>query len=225
MYKCHKCNKEFKAEVGATKCPECHEDFIEIINNEEAKEQAKNNVSSGGIAGLFKAFVSGTRDQVQKLAEAAGGVVTEGAHAAYGVAGGVKPHVSKAISELYSIKDTVIYRKQTDQNGNRAYKEIQLKDAFIPIIRKFGLTDKNNPNHPATEEAINKLEESEVPNDAREKNPETGEEEKPSCHICMCDFEDKAVKAPCGHRYHKDCLFPWLRIHNRCPVCKVLVAK
>ena len=36
------------------------------------------------------------------------------------------------------------------------------------------------------------------------KKLEDGTMEKPSCHICITDFEmkEKAVLLPCGHMYH-----------------------
>ena len=43
-----------------------------------------------------------------------------------------------------------------------------------------------------------------------------------NCSIC---FEaqhvgDLALKLPCGHCFHKNCVYPWLKKHNTCPVCR-----
>lgn len=48
------------------------------------------------------------------------------------------------------------------------------------------------------------------------------EEEEKQCAVCTCDFVtgDQAKQMPCQHIFHPDCIDPWLKRHNTCPICR-----
>ncbi|KAI9102569.1 hypothetical protein DFS34DRAFT_565285, partial [Phlyctochytrium arcticum] len=53
----------------------------------------------------------------------------------------------------------------------------------------------------------------------------------PTCSICVESLIEKDVKGsipvkslakqlPCQHRFHAECIVPWLELHNTCPICR-----
>lgn len=46
--------------------------------------------------------------------------------------------------------------------------------------------------------------------------------ESPECSICLDELTigQPAIRIPCGHLYHEDCVKEWLEKSNECPVCR-----
>lgn len=69
---------------------------------------------------------------------------------------------------------------------------------------------------PASQAAIDKLE-------VRELDEKMlGGESKSRCVICVDEMSvgEKASVLPCSHFFHGECVTPWLKQHNTCPVCR-----
>lgn len=43
-----------------------------------------------------------------------------------------------------------------------------------------------------------------------------------SCPVCKDELKkgEEAMKLPCNHEFHKECLMPWLERANTCPICR-----
>jgi hypothetical protein len=48
------------------------------------------------------------------------------------------------------------------------------------------------------------------------------EEENSECTICLEKLSagDSALRIPCGHIFHEDCVRKWLQSNNQCPMCR-----
>lgn len=78
---------------------------------------------------------------------------------------------------------------------------------------------ENDPNRygtpPASKSAVEKLPDIKI-------NEEMLASDSSQCAVCKDSFElqEEAKQMPCKHIYHKDCILPWLELHNSCPVCR-----
>ncbi|KAE8678999.1 Vacuolar ATP synthase catalytic subunit-related / V-ATPase-related / vacuolar proton pump-related [Hibiscus syriacus] len=75
---------------------------------------------------------------------------------------------------------------------------------------------ENDPSHhgspPAKKEAVEAM-----PNVTIDDNVE--------CCVCLEDIEmgSQAKEMPCKHKFHGECIIPWLELHSSCPVCRFLL--
>ena len=86
------------------------------------------------------------------------------------------------------------------------------------IINHIMMNDNNKyGNPPASQKAIAKLQRFKI---SEKKLKELGFEN--SCSVCKDVFSvnDECLLMPCNHHFHCDCLLPWLKERNSCPVCR-----
>jgi hypothetical protein len=82
------------------------------------------------------------------------------------------------------------------------------------------------PSRPTPEAVVASIPEHVIDTAADEAtNGEAGSRKvNPACPVCLEDFNNgEAVAALplCGHRFHRsECLLPWLKDHDTCPICR-----
>ncbi|GMI84520.1 BCA2 zinc finger ATL 6 [Hibiscus trionum] len=71
----------------------------------------------------------------------------------------------------------------------------------------------NDPNRhgspPAKKEAVQAM-------------PDVTIDDNVQCCVCLEDIEigSQAKEMPCKHKFHGECIIPWLELHSSCPVCR-----
>ena len=74
---------------------------------------------------------------------------------------------------------------------------------------------------PISESALKKLIKFPLSDNYCQKD-KNGKIELPSCCICLNDIQkgEETVLLPCGHMFHWNCCFDWLKNNNTCPMCR-----
>lgn len=94
-------------------------------------------------------------------------------------------------------------------------------EEFIQLLAQRMSEEQEGVSNPTSEETIARIPLVEI-KDQHCKKLDDGTMEAPTCSVCITDFQkgSKNLILPCGHLFHPDCIKPWLKDHNTCPVCR-----
>lgn len=108
-------------------------------------------------------------------------------------------------------------RDQHDQTSNYIDISVELYEpSYFPDII---FTDKRPPG--LTEEEFDHLELEVFKSEGKQDDVSASVD----CSICLEQFCDgiEVVVLHCSHRFHPDCLEPWVRICGDCPYCRTTI--
>ena len=199
-YWCHLCKKEFSHiyENDDVKCSFCGKTFCEIIENEDT-----SNASHPSHFEAFNINNINTQNNINNT------------HNRNGTNNNLNNlnHFNRR-AEIFRRRANHIVEVLANyfliQNSNG--------DNLDNIINHIMLHDTNKyGNPPAAKKAVESLKKYKI---NEEKIKEFGFEN--SCAVCKDEFNigEECLSMPCNHYFHGDCLIPWLKERNSCPVCR-----
>jgi len=223
---CHTCKFEFSAREAPDQvctCPKCNSDFCEEVDINEPHPKTFTPFNYHGNQ-------SRTRQRPARI-----------------IGNNIPRRFSNITSRSRSSNNTSnSSNNNNNQNNNNDASNVAvspgsrlqhmiLSEIFSNLLAPFGGAEpegrsfeqilqyiiENDPNHygtpPASQKAIEKLPSVKITQDML-GNPD----DKPECTVCKDEFklDEEVTEMPCKHRFHNDCLVPWLKQHNSCPVCR-----
>lgn len=188
-------------------CPDCHEDFLEFIDEAEVIEEIANtqpqppppstanprqNPTNTPITltfdfpGLFRE-ITGNED-IQPIMDFAGSIFNR-------------------VTRLFGDGGARNNRQMGDyflgsENQLQALAE-----------RLFRMDRQSLGSPPADENFVSNL---------KPIQYKTGDAVEDTCSICLEQLEDdtSVIVLPCKHGFHAECIAPWLKMHSECPSCR-----
>ncbi|KAI8148644.1 hypothetical protein BJV82DRAFT_592810 [Fennellomyces sp. T-0311] len=102
------------------------------------------------------------------------------------------------------------FRDQMQATGNRDQEQF-LDDLVSQLLEESQSNAKGPP--PASQRFVRGL----------PKVKKTSIDSDETCIICTDNLksnDNQVTQMPCGHYFDRECLVPWLELHNTCPSCR-----
>ncbi|GLJ52035.1 hypothetical protein SUGI_1106260 [Cryptomeria japonica] len=245
QYWCHQCEQTIVPILGDDLCcPRCNDGFVEELEAPEQR-QAEQQEQQSPVermdprfmallsGGSFRAQLEGSSDE-----RAARMLVLE-----------QPPVMMQLMHALGSAMAELHLSEEAEQEENGGSGVVVVDPMGVPLFMLQGsntgvstsplvsgtLGDyflgqgmeallqrlaENDPNHygtpPAAKEAVEALTVVKITEEHLKC------ELSSECAVCKDEFTvgEETRQLPCKHLYHGDCIFPWLKMHSSCPVCR-----
>lgn len=202
-YFCHQCNRTFTFAGSGLACAHCHGDFIEEL------DLLAPNPSPDPLPDRDLHFAYDDSDVFDSIPSLFSSIIDFAAS------------IDDSSAPFGALRDIIQSLTFAGSGGGGRHLLGNVGDYFVgpgfeQLIQQLA---ENDPNRygtpPASKAAVESLLDVVVTEGLLSID-------EAQCSVCMDTFQMGTVakKMPCSHVYHKDCILPWLELHNSCPVCR-----
>lgn len=229
-YFCHECDKKFTCDKNETdddlKCPSCSSEFVEQLettDNSSVQETTQTNPGASFIQ-LWHSLngprprAVRVRRQVVRPAGSSESVVMQQPvvnidRILQDIITGGGRRGPPPFASLLGLNQEEDNERLHGSPGDYAWGPSGLDNIISQLLTQFG----DNGPPPAEQDKIDSLPTVCV-------NAENAGTE---CKVCQEEFSqnENVLEMPCKHLYHSDCIVPWLKLHDTCPVCRYSLNK
>eukprot|EP00794_Sanderia_malayensis_P009804 gene9804-10809_t len=219
---CHKCNREITPKLPEFVCPRCESGFVE-----ELEANSPSGMTDGSGFFGFPSDESGSREDAR--ANPSGNIhfpsffegdlsfssERRGGHRR-------APHITFHMGHSHTDHSGPHHHDGTENPpfdfnqifpstlGDYAWGANGLDNIITQLLSQLEGTGPP----PADKDKVNALPIVQItPEDV---------DERQECAVCKEAYklDEKALKLPCKHLFHSECVKPWLELHDSCPVCR-----
>lgn len=229
LYFCHQCDRTVTINPSPSSdllCPTCHSGFVEEFENPNSNPNpaySSDPFTTSDPMALFLESFFGGNSGPQSPGIFSGALGSgSGRRSPFG-SEGYDPG-SYLLNLLSARRDAGAQIELVFENhpGGAGFQlpanigDYFLGPGFEQLIQQLA---ENDPNRygtpPASKIAVEGLPDVKVDEGMMKS-------ELAQCAVCKDDFDSgvEVKQMPCKHVYHKDCIIPWLEMHNSCPVCR-----
>uniref|UniRef100_M8BQP0 RING-type E3 ubiquitin transferase n=1 Tax=Aegilops tauschii TaxID=37682 RepID=M8BQP0_AEGTA len=215
-YWCHSCAEVIVPVEPEKKCPDCDGGFVEEMGSEgfEPSTNVRSERNLSLWAPLLLGMMGGSSRRSRPQRDMMDSSSDEDSRQAR-IRSALRDTDDEDEDDDDDDSDRTFGPSDNQENSSNTSTGVSLGDYFLGpgldmLLQRLADSDLNRSGTPpAKKESVAAL-------------PTVNIQEVLGCTVCLEEFEmgTEAKEMPCQHKFHSNCILPWLELHSSCPICR-----